>query len=98
MLPFQILAVGADPVLNRFDMNGTILSQIQCAPQSAFSVSLHPSGVCSVSIFGLCINAFSHSDLKFSSGQVTAIGGYGGLVDVISQFGSHLCTFRSHCV
>ncbi|KAE8658168.1 THO complex subunit 6 [Hibiscus syriacus] len=69
----QILAVGADPVLNRFDMNGTILSQIQCAPQSAFSVSLHPSGV-------------------------TAIGGYGGIVDVISQFGSHLCTFRSHCV
>ncbi|KAH1057039.1 hypothetical protein J1N35_035104 [Gossypium stocksii] len=69
----QILAVGADPVLNRFDMNGMILSQIQCAPQSAFSVSLHPSGV-------------------------TAIGGYGGLVDVISQFGSHLCTFRSHCV
>ncbi|OMO91702.1 hypothetical protein COLO4_18173 [Corchorus olitorius] len=69
----QILAVGADPLLRRFDMNGTILSEIQCAPQSAFSVSLHPSGV-------------------------TAIGGYGGLVDVISQFGSHLCTFRSHCV
>ncbi|KAK6236508.1 hypothetical protein SCA6_011845 [Theobroma cacao] len=40
----QILAVGADPVLGRFDMNGMILSQIQCAPQSAFSVSLHPSG------------------------------------------------------
>ncbi|KAK6248727.1 hypothetical protein QUC31_020292 [Theobroma cacao] len=59
----QILAVGADPVLGRFDMNGMILSQIQCAPQSAFSVSLHPSGV-------------------------TAIGGYGGLVDVISQFGN----------
>lgn len=26
-------------------MNGDIISQIQCAPQSAFSMSLHPSGV-----------------------------------------------------
>jgi len=43
----QILAVGAEPLLCRFDMNGVILSQIQCAPPSAFSVSLHPSGVCS---------------------------------------------------
>lgn len=65
----QILAVGAEPLLCRFDINGAILSQIQCAPPSAFCVSLHPSGV-------------------------TAVGGYGGLVDVISQFGSHLCTFR----
>ncbi|KAL6958108.1 THO complex subunit 6, partial [Sarracenia purpurea var. burkii] len=65
----QILAVGGEPLLSRFDMNGVILSQIQCAPQSAFSVSLHPVGV-------------------------TAVAGYGGLVDVISQFGSHLCTFR----
>ncbi|OVA08407.1 WD40 repeat [Macleaya cordata] len=64
----QILAVGAEPVLNRFDLNGMTLSQIQCAPQSAFSISQHPSGV-------------------------MAVGGYGGLVDVISQFGSHLCTF-----
>ncbi|WJZ97765.1 hypothetical protein VitviT2T_016344 [Vitis vinifera] len=63
----QILAVGAEPLLSRFDINGVILSQIQCAPQSAFSVSLHPSGV-------------------------TAVAGYGGVVDVISQFGSHLCT------
>ncbi|RXI06101.1 hypothetical protein DVH24_018143 [Malus domestica] len=60
----QVLAVGAEPLLSRFDINGAILSQMQCAPQSAFSVSLHPSGV-------------------------TAVGGYGGLVDVISQFGSH---------
>ncbi|KAL1335523.1 hypothetical protein AAHE18_11G253300 [Arachis hypogaea] len=59
----QILAVGADPLLNRFDMNGAILSQIQCAPASAFSVSLHPAGV-------------------------VAVGGYGCLVDVISQFGA----------
>ncbi|XP_077216619.1 DWD (DDB1-binding WD40 protein) hypersensitive to ABA 1 [Tasmannia lanceolata] len=65
----QILAVGAEPVLRRFNINGMVLSQIQCAPQSAFSVSLHPSGV-------------------------TAVGGYGGLVDIISDFGSHLCTFR----
>lgn len=42
----QILAVGADPLLNRIDMNGAILSQIHCAPPSAFSISLHPSGVC----------------------------------------------------
>ncbi|XP_022754863.1 eukaryotic initiation factor 4A-15-like isoform X3 [Durio zibethinus] len=56
----QILAVGADPVLNRFDMNGTTLSQIQCAPQSAFSVSLHPSVnsiVDSCSDYFLCLYA-----------------------------------------
>ncbi|GAV72992.1 WD40 domain-containing protein [Cephalotus follicularis] len=69
----QILAVGAQPLLSRFHMNGMILSQIQCAPQSAFSVSLHPSGV-------------------------IALGGYGGLVVVISEFGSHLCTFCCQCV
>ncbi|XP_026404594.1 THO complex subunit 6-like [Papaver somniferum] len=69
----QIIAVGAEPLLSRFDLNGMTLSQIQCAPQSAFSISLHPSGV-------------------------MAVGGFGGLVDVISQFGSHLCTFccRGH--
>ncbi|KAG7021946.1 THO complex subunit 6 [Cucurbita argyrosperma subsp. argyrosperma] len=64
----QILGVGAEPLLTRFDIHGSILSEIQCAPQSAFSVAVHPSGV-------------------------AAVGGYGGLVDVISQFGSHLCTF-----
>ncbi|XAR67141.1 hypothetical protein NMG60_11013589 [Bertholletia excelsa] len=69
----QILAVGAEPLLSRLNVNGVILSQIQCAPQSAFSVSLHPSGV-------------------------VAVAGYGGLVDVISQFGSHLCTFRCKCL
>ncbi|KAB1209356.1 THO complex subunit 6 [Morella rubra] len=69
----QVLAVGAEPLLCRFDINGAILSQIQCAPLSAFSVSVHPSGV-------------------------TAVGGYGGLVDVISQFGSHLCTFRCRSI
>ncbi|XP_068345068.1 THO complex subunit 6 [Pyrus communis] len=69
----QVLAVGAEPLLCRYDINGAILSQMQCVPQSAFSVSLHPSGV-------------------------IAIGGYGGLVDVISQFGSHLCTFGCRCV
>uniref|UniRef100_A0A1J3FSK4 THO complex subunit 6 n=1 Tax=Noccaea caerulescens TaxID=107243 RepID=A0A1J3FSK4_NOCCA len=66
----QILTVGAEPLLRRFDLNGALLSQIQCAPTSVFSISLHPAGV-------------------------VAVGGYGGLVDVISQFGSHLCTFRS---
>ncbi|XP_055960691.1 uncharacterized protein LOC126668738 [Mercurialis annua] len=69
----QILAVGAEPLLTRFDLNGAILSQIPCAPQSAFSVSMHPSGM-------------------------IAVGGYGGLVDVISQFGSHYCTFRCKCL
>ncbi|KAL0794221.1 hypothetical protein Bca101_065598 [Brassica carinata] len=62
---------GAETLLMRFDLNGTLLSQLQCAPPtSAFSLSLHPAGVVSV-------------------------GGYGGLVDVISRFGSHpstLCT------
>ncbi|XP_047309155.1 THO complex subunit 6 isoform X2 [Impatiens glandulifera] len=65
----QVLAAGADPLLTRYDMNGSILSQIQCAPQSVFSISSHPSGV-------------------------TAVAGYGGLVDVISPFGSHFCSFR----
>ncbi|KAK7840373.1 tho complex subunit 6 [Quercus suber] len=46
----QILAVGAEPLLCRFDINGAILSQIQCAPPSAFSVSLHPSGPCYISL------------------------------------------------
>ncbi|XP_058756287.1 THO complex subunit 6-like isoform X2 [Vicia villosa] len=69
----QILTVGADPILNRFDMNGEIVSQIPCASPSAFSISLHPAGV-------------------------IAVGGYGCLVDVISQFGSHMCTFRCQCV
>ncbi|CAN1136309.1 THO complex subunit 6 [Linum perenne] len=64
----QVLAVGSEPFVRRFDLDGKILSQIPCAPQSAFSVSLHPSGM-------------------------TAVGGYGGLVDVISQVGSHYCTF-----
>uniref|UniRef100_A0A0E0IIB5 Uncharacterized protein n=1 Tax=Oryza nivara TaxID=4536 RepID=A0A0E0IIB5_ORYNI len=64
----QILAVGAEPLLSRFSINGTLLSQIKCAPHSAFSVSIHSSGM-------------------------AAVAGYGGLVDVISQFGSHLCTF-----
>ncbi|XP_065851062.1 THO complex subunit 6 isoform X1 [Euphorbia lathyris] len=66
----QILAVGAEPLLSRFDINGRILSQIPCAAQSSFSASMHTSGV-------------------------VAVGGYGGLVDIISQFGSHYCTF--HC-
>ncbi|CAH1425238.1 unnamed protein product [Lactuca virosa] len=65
----QILAVGAEPVVSRYDMNGVVLSQIQCVPRSTFSVNLHPSGV-------------------------TCVAGYGGVVDVISQFGSHLCSFR----
>lgn len=46
----QILAVGASSMLSRMDMNGKILSQIRCAPESAFSVSLHQSGVCSLNL------------------------------------------------
>ncbi|KAL8104885.1 hypothetical protein AgCh_028887 [Apium graveolens] len=69
----QIVAVGAEPLVSRFNMNGAILSQIQCFPQSVFSASLHPSGV-------------------------TAVAGYGGIVDVLSQFGSHSCTFRCRCL
>ncbi|XP_057536876.1 THO complex subunit 6 [Amaranthus tricolor] len=65
----HILAVGASPMLSRMDMNGKILSQIRCAPESAFSVSLHQSGV-------------------------IAVAGYAGMVDFVSQFGSHLCSFQ----
>lgn len=47
----QILEVGAEPLVSRFDMKGTVLSQIHCAPQLSFSISLHHSGVCSSSFF-----------------------------------------------
>ncbi|KAL6491558.1 hypothetical protein OROGR_034306 [Orobanche gracilis] len=40
----QIPAVGSEPLLSRLNMSGDILSQIQVAPQPAFSISLHPSG------------------------------------------------------
>ncbi|KAK6941357.1 WD40 repeat [Dillenia turbinata] len=40
----QILTVGAEPLLTRIDINGGVVSQIQSASPSAFSVSLHPSG------------------------------------------------------
>ncbi|GAB2225164.1 hypothetical protein Droror1_Dr00005952 [Drosera rotundifolia] len=66
----QVIAVGAEPLVSRYDMSGEIRSQIQCAPHSVFSISLHSSGV-------------------------LAAAGYGGLVDVISPFGSHLCVL--HC-
>ncbi|CAH2051237.1 unnamed protein product [Thlaspi arvense] len=42
----QILTAGTEPLLRRFDLNGALLSQIQCAPSSVFSISLHPAGVC----------------------------------------------------
>lgn len=68
----QILAVGAEPLLSRFNMNGVILSQIQSAPQSAFSVSLHPSGVCPtstsrVSCFYVVLDLFWDIPLKVSN-------------------------------
>ncbi|KAK4368660.1 hypothetical protein RND71_012452 [Anisodus tanguticus] len=65
----MVLAVGAEPLLSRFDLNGDIISPIPCASQSLFSISAHPSGA-------------------------TAVAGYGGIVDIVSQFGSHLCTFQ----
>lgn len=88
-------------------MNGVVLSQIQCVPRSTFSVNLHPSGVCS--FLSLINSPFSNfettlvnSKCKFKDEaflnilffQVTCVAGYGGVVDVISQFGSHLCSFR----
>ncbi|CAI0387919.1 unnamed protein product [Linum tenue] len=45
----QVLAVGSEPFLSLFDLNGKILSRIPCTPQSAFSGSLHSSGVTSLS-------------------------------------------------
>ncbi|CAI0627951.1 unnamed protein product [Linum tenue] len=83
----QVLAVGSEPFLNRFDLNGKILSQIPCAPQSAFSVSLHPSGVISYFSLSAFISGFTVYLCGPIPSSVTAIGGYGGLVDVISQFG-----------
>jgi hypothetical protein len=32
-------------VLSRYSINGSLISQVKCAPSSPFSVSLHPSGV-----------------------------------------------------
>ncbi|KAM7261859.1 hypothetical protein ACFE04_020936 [Oxalis oulophora] len=40
----QISTLGVQAVLSRYDINGAILSRIQIAPQSAFSVSSHPFG------------------------------------------------------
>eukprot|EP00249_Psilotum_nudum_P014318 c24765_g1_i2 orf=481-1548(-) len=65
----QIVMVGAQPHLSRFNYGGKIISQVACAPLSAFSVSVQPSGI-------------------------TVITGFGGLVDVLSEFGSHICIFR----
>ncbi|XP_057820753.1 THO complex subunit 6 isoform X2 [Cryptomeria japonica] len=65
----QIVAVGAQPLLSRFSFGGKVLSQVNCAPSSAYSLEVHNSGV-------------------------TAVGGYGGLIDLISDFSSHLCVFR----
>ncbi|XP_078432026.1 DWD (DDB1-binding WD40 protein) hypersensitive to ABA 1 [Wolffia australiana] len=65
----QILAVGSSSALTRYNIGGKVISQIHCAPKSAFSVSSHSSGL-------------------------VAVAGYGGLVDVISEFSSHLCAFR----
>ncbi|CAA6666126.1 unnamed protein product [Spirodela intermedia] len=65
----DILAVGSSPVLTRYSISGTVISQMHCAPKSAFSVSSRSSGL-------------------------VAVAGYGGVVDIISEFGSHLCAFR----
>jgi hypothetical protein len=54
--PVQILAVGAEPVLSRITINGAVLSQIKCAPLSAFSVSIHSSGVCTYPPFDPHLN------------------------------------------
>ncbi|KAK4759264.1 hypothetical protein SAY87_022395 [Trapa incisa] len=66
----QILEVGAAPVLSRFDMKGNVLSQIHCAPQLSFSISLHHSGVCSsypssFCLWNLILFSFSFSSCKF---------------------------------
>ncbi|CAN1136319.1 THO complex subunit 6 [Linum perenne] len=70
----QVLAVGSEPFVRRFDLDGKILSQIPCAPQSAFSVSLHPSGVFSFvmsnSILLLCdleANTFIYAQVPISN-------------------------------
>ncbi|CAN1136318.1 THO complex subunit 6 [Linum perenne] len=69
-----VLAVGSEPFVRRFDLDGKILSQIPCAPQSAFSVSLHPSGVFSFvmsnSILLLCdleANTFIYAQVPISN-------------------------------
>ncbi|TQE04790.1 hypothetical protein C1H46_009643 [Malus baccata] len=63
----------ASECISRVSTRASIQDVVFDENQSAFSISLHPSGV-------------------------IAVGGYSGLVDVMSQFGSHLCTFGCRCV
>jgi translation initiation factor 4A/THO complex subunit 6 len=89
--------------MSRFDINGAVLSQIPSAPQSAFSVSVHPSGVFSYYFpFGFSIYSLfcTPNACHYASHALApiAVGGYEGLVDIISQFGSHYCTFHCQCV
>ncbi|KAK6944796.1 WD40 repeat [Dillenia turbinata] len=60
----QILTVGAEPLLTRIDINGGVVSQIQYAPLSAFSVSLHPSGVVAVAAYGGLVDVISRKTGK----------------------------------
>lgn len=69
MLQDEIVSAGAEPVVTRWSMGGSLVSEISSAPSSVFSLEAHQSGV-------------------------TMVAGYGGLVDVHSELGSHLSTFR----
>jgi hypothetical protein len=93
-------------VLSRITINGAVLSQIKCAPLSAFSVSIHSPGVCTYPPFDPRLNLLFILLLPYlgaaqsvhrrepclSDGSRCRIR---GLVDVISELGSHVVLMYS---
>uniref|UniRef100_A0A3B6KGD6 Uncharacterized protein n=1 Tax=Triticum aestivum TaxID=4565 RepID=A0A3B6KGD6_WHEAT len=65
-------------------------SWLACGTSSGISVWSLLSNEC---IFNADCGA-PVQDLLFDKNQMAAVAGHGGLVDVISGFGSHLCAFR----
>ncbi|KQJ89988.1 hypothetical protein BRADI_4g28830v3 [Brachypodium distachyon] len=65
-------------------------SWLACGTSSGISVWSLLSNEC---IFNADCSA-PVQDLLFDKNQMAAVAGHGGLVDVISAFGSHLCAFR----
>ncbi|KAH9763095.1 THO complex subunit 6 [Citrus sinensis] len=88
-----------DPVKDK-QLKG-VISCVSCITLDASESWLACGSGQNLSVWNLptseCVSTISsHSpiqDVVFDNNQVISVGGYGGLVDVISQFGSHLCTF-----
>ncbi|WZZ02667.1 hypothetical protein YC2023_088588 [Brassica napus] len=90
-----IKVIGSQEKKSRFRISSIALDEseswLACGQGKNIAVWNLPASECV-----LTISSHAHvQDVMFDEKQVVAVGGYGGLVDVISQFGSHLCTFRS---